>query len=74
MLDMTRMDRVLNWDSESGIIDMEPGVTIQKMWKYIIADGWSLGVIAKDLARLYGEACSAGTGTLPPAPSVTSTA
>ncbi|HZH07595.1 MAG TPA: condensation domain-containing protein, partial [Lautropia sp.] len=34
---------------------------------HIVCDGWSLGVIVKDLARLYGEACSAGIDTLPPA-------
>ena len=40
VLDLTRMSRILNWDPHSGIIDVEPGVTVQQLWKYIIEDGW----------------------------------
>ena len=39
-LDMSRMNRVLDWNPESGRIQVEPGVTIQRLWEYTIEDGW----------------------------------
>jgi len=40
ILDTSRMNRILNWDPVSGIITVEPGVTIEQIWQYIIEDGW----------------------------------
>ena len=33
VLDLTAMGRVLDFDSETGVADLEGGVTIQKLWK-----------------------------------------
>ncbi|HYM19525.1 MAG TPA: FAD-binding oxidoreductase [Candidatus Kapabacteria bacterium] len=40
VLDLSRMNRITGWDPHSGIITMEPGVTIEQLWEYIIEDGW----------------------------------
>jgi decaprenylphospho-beta-D-ribofuranose 2-oxidase len=40
VLDLTRMNRVLEWDPVSGVITCEPGVTIRQLWQYVIQDGW----------------------------------
>jgi FAD/FMN-containing dehydrogenase len=40
IIDLRRMNRILEWDPETGIIVMEPGVTIQQLWQHIIEDGW----------------------------------
>ena len=40
LLDMRRMNRILDWDPESGIVRAEPGVTISQLWQYILEDGW----------------------------------
>lgn len=40
VLDTTRMNRVLGWNPETGIIDLEPGVSIADLWQYILPDGW----------------------------------
>lgn len=40
VLDISKMNRILEWNPESGLIRMEPGVTIGDLWKHIIADGW----------------------------------
>lgn len=40
VLDLTRMNRILDWDPVAGIITMEPGVTIEQIWKYTLGDGW----------------------------------
>lgn len=40
VLDLQRMNRVLAWDPATGLITIEPGVTIEQLWRYIIEDGW----------------------------------
>jgi FAD/FMN-containing dehydrogenase len=39
-LDLTRMNRILDWDAQSGVMTVEPGVTIAQMWQHAIGDGW----------------------------------
>ena len=40
LLDMTRMNRILAYDPARGEITVEPGVTIERLWTYVIEDGW----------------------------------
>lgn len=40
VLDLRRYSRILEWDAESGIISMEPGVTLRQLWEYVLEDGW----------------------------------
>jgi decaprenylphospho-beta-D-ribofuranose 2-oxidase len=40
VLDMQRMNRILDWNPETGEITVEPGVTIERLWRYILEDGW----------------------------------
>lgn len=40
VLDISRMDRVLAFDRESGVVVAEPGVTIEKLWKTILPHGF----------------------------------
>ncbi len=40
LLDMRRMNRILEWNPEDGIIKLEPGVTISQLWQYVLEDGW----------------------------------
>lgn len=40
VLDISRMDRVLSFDRDSGVAVLEPGVTIEKLWKTILPQGW----------------------------------
>lgn len=40
VLDISRMNRVLAFDVERGIATLEPGVTIEKLWKTILPHGW----------------------------------
>jgi FAD/FMN-containing dehydrogenase len=38
VLDTSRMDRILSWDPQTGVAELEPGVTIEKLWRSIIGD------------------------------------
>ena len=40
VLDLTRMNRILEWDPENGRIKLQPGVTLKRVWEYVIEDGW----------------------------------
>ena len=50
ILDVTRLNRVLDWNPESGIIVCEAGVTIEQLWKYCIGDGWWPPVVSGTMA------------------------
>ncbi len=40
VIDLSRMNRVLAWNKETGVIKVEPGVTIERLWRYTLGDGW----------------------------------
>jgi FAD/FMN-containing dehydrogenase len=40
VVDLRRMNRVLDWQPETGVIRVEPGVTLSELWQYILEDGW----------------------------------
>ena len=40
VLDLQRMNRVLDWNPDTGILRAEPGVTIEQLWQYTLEDGW----------------------------------
>ncbi len=45
VLDLSRMNRILEFDEESGMAVLEPGVTIEQLWKHILPKGfWPLVV------------------------------
>jgi len=39
-LDLSKMSEVLAFDPESGVVDVEPGVTVEQLWRHTLADGW----------------------------------
>lgn len=45
VIDMTDMRRVLAWDPSTGVIDVEPGVTIEDLWRLCLKDGWWPAVV-----------------------------
>lgn len=55
-LDFTRMNRILDWDPETGVISVEPGVTLRQLWQYIIGDGWWPPVVSGTMFVTMGGA------------------
>ncbi len=45
LLDLSRMTRILDWNPDTGIIDVEAGVTMRDLWRYIVGDGWWPSVV-----------------------------
>jgi FAD/FMN-containing dehydrogenase len=54
VLDMSRMNRILSWDPQSGLIEIEPGVTMRQLWQYCIEDGWWPPVVAGTMQITLG--------------------
>ena len=55
-LDLSRMNRILAWDPETGVISCEPGVTIRQLWQYCIEDGWWPPVVSGTMFVTLGGA------------------
>lgn len=45
VLDLSRMNRILDWDPVNGRITVEAGTTIAQLWKYVIQEGWWPAVV-----------------------------
>ena len=55
-LDLTRMNRILDWNPQAGIIEVEPGVTLRQLWQYAIEDGWWPSVVSGTMFVTIGGA------------------
>lgn len=40
VLELTGMNRFLDWNAQTGVATLEPGVTVEQLWKRILPDGW----------------------------------
>ncbi len=55
-LDLSRMNRILDWDPVTGLITVEPGVTLRELWRYTIGDGWWPPVVSGTMHVTLGGA------------------
>ena len=55
-LDLTRMSRILDWNPVTGIIAVEPGVTLRQLWQYIVGDRWWPPVVSGTMTVTMGGA------------------
>src|SRR5579883_2448859 len=56
VLDLTRMNRITEWDPQSGLISVEPGVTIRQLWQHCLEDGWWPPVVSGTMFVSLGGA------------------
>lgn len=40
LIDLRRMNRILDWNPVTGQVRVEPGVMIADLWQYTLGDGW----------------------------------
>jgi FAD/FMN-containing dehydrogenase len=55
-LDLTRMNRILHWNPETGVLEAEPGATIETVWKHCLPDGWWPYVVSGTMFPTLGGA------------------
>ena len=54
VLDLRRMNRILDWHPDTGLITVEPGVTLSQLWQYILEDGWWPPVVTGTMQTTLG--------------------
>ncbi|HSN57314.1 MAG TPA: FAD-binding oxidoreductase [Candidatus Sulfomarinibacteraceae bacterium] len=54
VLDCSAMRRILAWDPDSGVVDVEPGVTVEQLWRRTLADGWWPPVVTGTMVPTIG--------------------
>ncbi len=55
-VDLSRMNRILDWNPQTGLIAVEPGVTLRQLWQYAIGDGWWPPVVSGTMHVTMGGA------------------
>lgn len=59
VIDLSRMNRLLSWDSETGVLICEPGMTIREIWRHVLPDGWWPPVVSGTSFVTMGGALAA---------------
>jgi FAD/FMN-containing dehydrogenase len=54
VLDLTGMNAILAWDSVTGRITCQPGVTLQQLWQRVLPDGWWPPVVSGTMTTTLG--------------------
>jgi FAD/FMN-containing dehydrogenase len=54
VLDFSAMNRVLSWDPATGIVEVEPGVTVRQLWRQTLPDGWWPPVVTGTMEPTVG--------------------
>lgn len=58
-LDMSGMDKILEWDPASGVVRSEAGVTLEQLWKRVEPDGWWPPVVSGTMRTTLGGCLAA---------------
>ena len=59
ILDMSRMGQIVKWDLESGVVVCQPGVSLEKLWKHCLRDGWWPPVVSGTMFATIGGLAAA---------------
>jgi len=54
ILDLTAMNRILEWDSATGLVRCEPGVTLEQLWQRVEPEGWWPPVVSGTMKTTLG--------------------
>lgn len=56
VVDASRLNRVLGWNAETGVVEVEAGVTIEDLWRKCLPDGWWPPVVSGTMFPTVGGA------------------
>jgi decaprenylphospho-beta-D-ribofuranose 2-oxidase len=60
-LDLSLFQHVLDWNLEQGIIQVQPGVTIDELWRTVVGGGWWPEVLPSRLEATIGGCLAVNT-------------
>lgn len=58
LLDLSDMNRVLEWNAETGVLRAEPGARIADLWRTGVVDGWWPPVVSGTMFATVGGAAA----------------
>ena len=58
VLDMQGVDRIHEWDPETGLARVDPGVTVRGLWERVVVDGWWPKVVSGTMTPTLGGAAA----------------
>jgi len=59
MLDMSAMNQILEWESATGRVRCEPGVTLEQLWQKVLPDSWWPPVVSGTMKTTLGGCLAA---------------
>ncbi len=59
MLDLSAMNKILEWDSTTGLVRCEPGVTLEQLWQRVEPEGWWPPVVSGTMMTTLGGCLAA---------------
>jgi FAD/FMN-containing dehydrogenase len=54
VLDLTGMNRIVEWDPATGLVCCEAGVTLEQLWHKVLPDGWWPPVVSGTMTTTLG--------------------
>ncbi len=54
VMDLSGLNRILEWHPDTGIVRCEPGVTLEQLWKRVLPDGWWPPVVSGTMFTTLG--------------------
>ena len=54
VLDLQGMNKILEWNPETGVVTAEPGVTLEILWQVVLPDGWWPPVVSGTMTTTLG--------------------
>ena len=54
VIDLQEMNKILEWNPETGVVTVEPGVTLAKLWQVVLPDGWWPPVVSGTMTTTLG--------------------
>ncbi len=54
VLDLSLLRCIQAWDSETGILRAQPGLTLESLWQFILAEGWWPPVVSGTMKTTLG--------------------
>jgi len=54
VLDLRGLNKILEWNSETGVVTAEPGVTLEKLWQVVLPDSWWPPVVSGTMTTTLG--------------------
>jgi decaprenylphospho-beta-D-ribofuranose 2-oxidase len=59
ILDLSAMNKILDWDPSMGLVRCEPGVTLEQLWQRVEPEGWWPPVVSGTMRTTLGGCLSA---------------